>query len=93
MDDFRCSLISCWQWQTYQQLELIPGAVPRPVTSALSTLGLNWVWRSLIALLVDELVTTEQQIAYLDRCWAAPDLEQPEASGVRTLKRLWLLMD
>lgn len=81
------------QWQNYQQLELIPNRVPNPHhKTSTFTFGLDFAWRVLISLLVDELVDREQQIEYLERCWANQEFEQQENSA-NSLRKLWLLMN
>lgn len=78
------------QWQLYKQLELIPDSVPNPQTH--SKLGLSWVWRSLIELLIDELID-EQEVDYLERCWTLEESEAVQQSPSKTLQRLWILMN
>ncbi|NJN58791.1 MAG: hypothetical protein HC879_15475 [Leptolyngbyaceae cyanobacterium SL_5_9] len=57
------------QWQSYRQLELLSDLTPAPVSSRIS-LGISFLWRSLLSILVDELVE-EQRVEYLERCWRA----------------------
>lgn len=80
-------------WQTYKQLELIPDSIPNPY-ARVSTFkfGLNHAWRSLLSLLVDELVT-EQQVEYIERCWALNEFGQRDKSASNPLQRLWVLMN
>jgi hypothetical protein len=81
------------QWQNYKQLELIPDRVPNPYNrTSTFKFGLGFAWRVLISLLVDELVDREQQIEYIERCWANKEFEQKENSA-RSLQKLWLLMN
>ena len=87
-------LTSDTQWQAYKKLELISDALPNPSASRPGfKFGLDLVWRTLIVLLVDELVDPEQQAEYLDRCWALADFEQPASAKANTLQRLWLLIE
>jgi len=80
------------QWHNYKQLELISESVPNPSThrNPIRT-GLNIAWRSLLALLVDELIE-EQQVEYLERCWSLNELGERERSS-SSLHRLWALME
>lgn len=81
------------QWQNYKQLELIPNRVPNPHDKASAfTFGLDLAWRVLISLLVDELIDREQQVEYIERCWANKEFEQQENS-TSSLQKLWLLMN
>lgn len=81
------------QWENYQQLELIPSRIPNPDGKASTfKFGLDFAWRVLISLLVDELVDREQQVEYIERCWANKEFEQPENS-TSSLQKLWLLMN
>lgn len=57
------------QWQSYKQLELVPDSTPAPQPSKVS-LGIPFLWRSLLSLLMDELVE-EQRVEYLERCLTA----------------------
>lgn len=85
-------LIDDNQWTQYKQLELISNAMPNPAgrRNPLKS-SLNVVWRSLLGLLIDELVE-EQRVEYLDRCWEMNEFgEGKQASS--SLKRLWVLMD
>ncbi len=80
------------QWDMYKQMELIPGSVPNPASHRNPlTSGLNILWRSLLALLVDELVE-EQRVEYLERCWSLNEFGEGEQSS-NSLKRLWVLME
>ena len=80
------------QWQTYKQLELISDSVPNPdVRASTFTSGLNFAWRSLLSLLMDELVD-EQQVEYIERCWALNEFGQ-KAKPSSPLQRLWVLMN
>ncbi|OWY68358.1 hypothetical protein B7486_26265 [cyanobacterium TDX16] len=81
------------QWENYQQLELIPNHVPNPYGKVSAfRFGLDFAWRGLISLLVDELVDREQQVEYIERCWANKEFEQQENSS-SSLQKLWLLMN
>jgi len=81
------------QWQNYKQLELIPNRVPNPYGKASTfKFGLEFAWRVLISLLVDELVDREQQVEYLERCWANQKFDREENSA-KSLQKLWLLMN
>jgi hypothetical protein len=81
------------QWQAYKRLESIPEFVPDPrIPEVRSVLGLGWLWRGLLHLLVDELVA-EQQVEYLERCWELDVSGQSEKSPSNSLHRLWVLMD
>lgn len=82
---------SCWQ--TYKVLELIPDAVPNPQVNRLNFgFGLDQAWRLLIVALTQELVY-EQQIEYLERCWAVKWFEPDANTGSKTLQKLWTLMN
>lgn len=64
------------QWEFYKKLELLADSTPDPVqTNFKMTLGLSFLWRSLLSVLVDELVD-EQRVDYLERCWAAQDASE-----------------
>ncbi len=81
-----------YQWQAYKQLELLPVSVPNPSAKTLKfRLGLDLAWRSLVSLLVDELVDQEQQVEYLERCWTL-EFGRKDPSPATTLQRLWTLM-
>jgi hypothetical protein len=57
------------RWQFYKRLELLSDSTPNPDQTIFKiNLGLAFVWRSLLSLLVDELVN-EQRVEYLERCW------------------------
>lgn len=82
-----------YQWQTYKQLELIPDSVPNPYASGSAfTFGLSLAWRSLLSLLMDELVD-EQQVEYIERCWTLNEFGQGDKSPSSPLQRLWVLMN
>ncbi|AFY92139.1 hypothetical protein [Chamaesiphon minutus] len=77
------------RWETYKQLELVPDEIDNPACHRGGfKFGIDRVWRTLIALLVDELVT-EQQIDYLDRCW---DVNERDRSPSKTLQRFLTLI-
>lgn len=80
------------QWHAYKQLELIPDSTPNPHDRSSCLFGADLLWRTLISLLVDELVETDQKVEYLERCCAASAVEQ-SPSAADTLKRLWVLMN
>jgi hypothetical protein len=87
------SQTSDYQWQNYKQLELIPDAVANPYARAFAfKFGLDFVWRSLISLLINELVDREQQIEYIERCWSHDKFGQAEHPS-SSLQRLWVLMN
>jgi hypothetical protein len=89
-----CSPTNNEQWQIYKQLELIPEFAQSSYSNSRSfRFGLDLAWRSLISLLVDELVDHEQQVEYLERCWAANEVDLEVPSPTRTLQRLWVLMN
>jgi hypothetical protein len=80
------------QWEAYRQLELVPDRVDRPQSDRASfKFGIDRVWRTLISLLLDELVT-EQKIDYLDRCWGSHDLDEGKRSPSQTLQRFLTLI-
>jgi len=82
-----------YQWQAYKQLELLPVSVPNPSANIPKfRLGLDLVWRSLVSLLVDELVDQEQQVEYLERCWTS-EFGNEDPSPTTTLQQLWTLMN
>jgi hypothetical protein len=84
--------IDRYQWEAYKQLELVPDTVDRPDSHRVPfKFGIDLVWRTLITLLVDELVT-EQKADYLDRCWRSNDLDEGKRSPSQTLQRLLTLM-
>lgn len=81
------------QWQAYKQLELIPDSASNPYANSTNfTFGMNKLWRGLLTLLLDELVE-EQQVEYLERCWALNKFTQENKSSSDTLQRLWVLMN
>lgn len=79
-------------WNVYRQLELIPDTVPDPQADAGFNFGLDRIWGKLLSLLADELVE-EQQVEYLERCFALNESGQGEKSASSTLQRLWVLME
>ncbi|MBZ8178875.1 hypothetical protein [Oscillatoria salina] len=80
------------QWQTYQQLELLPNSVENPqAKTAKFALGLDLVWRLLIIALTKELIYQDQQVEYLERCWAF-DFEENNSTNSQTLQKLWTLI-
>ncbi|NES95602.1 MAG: hypothetical protein F6K32_10290 [Desertifilum sp. SIO1I2] len=82
-----------YHWQLYKRLELISNRVPDPYTSRLQLKwGVDRAWRSLLNLLVDELIE-EQQVEYLERCLALDESKETQASLTKTLKRIWRLME
>jgi hypothetical protein len=78
------------QWETYKRLELIPDAAPRSSTAF--AFGVGWFWKGLLHLLVNELIV-EQQVEYLDRCWALNEPDSDNHLPANTLQRLWVLMN
>lgn len=79
---------SCWQ--IYKTLELIPDVVENPQANRLKfAFGLGQAWRLLLVALTQELVYNDQQIEYLERCWAVNELE----ASANTLQKLWTLMN
>ena len=83
-----------YQWQAYKQLELLPASVPNPSANTPKfRLGLGIAWRTLVSLLVDELVDQEQQVEYLERCWTSESGDDEGLSSRNTLQRLWTLMN
>lgn len=81
------------QWQAYKRLEAIPDFVRDPrIPEFRSIFGLGRLWRGLLHLLVDELVD-EQQVEYLERCWALDVSGQSKKSPDHSLHRLWILME
>lgn len=84
--------INYQKWKAYKRLELIPEIVPSLNSNQIAIrLGFDRAWRLLITLLLDELVI-EQQVEYLDRCWALNNLEESQRSPSKTLQRLLTLM-
>lgn len=82
-----------YQWQAYQQLELLPGSTPNPnAKTPKSIFGVERIWQKLISLLVEELVA-EQQVEYLERCWKLDEFGQKNQPHDGTLQRLWKLMN
>lgn len=80
-------------WDVYRQLELIPESVSRTVERPNHLVsGLNFCWKVLLALLIDELVE-EQRVEYLDRCWSLNEFGKGELSAPNSLQRLWVLME
>jgi hypothetical protein len=77
------------RWEAYKQLELVTDEIENPDRHRGGfKFGIDRVWRTLIALLVDELVT-EQQVDYLDRCW---DADAKDRSPSKTLQRFLTLI-
>jgi hypothetical protein len=75
------------RWEVYKHLELVPDEIDRPNRGGFK-FGIARVWRTLIGLLMDELVT-EQQIDYLDRCWG---VDEKDRSPSKTLQRFLTLI-
>ncbi len=82
------------RWEAYKQLELVSDKIDRHhggfkfgIDSPVERLCQR-LWRTLITLLVDELVT-EQQIDYLDRCW---DATEKDRSPSKMLQRFLTLI-
>lgn len=81
------------QWQAYKQLELIPDSASNPYANSTNfTFGMSRLLRGLVRLLLDELVE-EQQVEYLERCWALNEYTEKNKSSTSTLQRLWVLMN
>ncbi|MBE9181417.1 hypothetical protein IQ268_22910 [Oculatella sp. LEGE 06141] len=81
------------QWHLYKQLELIPESVQIPHNAMWNfTFGLRQTWRWLLIVLTYELID-EQQVDYLERCWALNETIEENDSPVGTLQRLWTLME
>jgi hypothetical protein len=89
----RRDLTNSSQWAAYRQLEQIPDSIPNPNrrTNRLASC-LNPVWRSLLTLLMDELVT-EQRVEYLDRCWTLNELGEGDRVRSNSLQRFGKLID
>uniref|UniRef100_A0A832GZ31 Uncharacterized protein n=1 Tax=Oscillatoriales cyanobacterium SpSt-402 TaxID=2282168 RepID=A0A832GZ31_9CYAN len=80
------------RWQRYKRLELLPDSVSNSSkANAPFIFGLNWAWKTLISLLVAELVAEDRVGEYLDRCWARNISDDQKSSN--NLKQLWVLMD
>lgn len=95
MELFSCSSTNDCQWALYKQLELIPPRTPHPYDRSIPLASaFNPLWKSLLRLLLDELVY-EQQIEYLDRCWSLNAFgENPDDSAAsNSLHKLWVLMN
>jgi hypothetical protein len=74
--DHRQNEIDRDRWEAYKELELVTDAIERPDRHRGGfKFGIDRVWRTVIRLLMDELVT-EQQIDYLDRCWNADEKDR-----------------
>lgn len=86
--NFDCSNSS--SWETYRRLELIPDSVTK--SPPRFAFGVDWFWKGLLYLLVNELVD-EQQVEYLDRCWALNEADGVNRPAATTLQRLWVLMN
>lgn len=81
------------RWQLYKRLELIPDSTPNPKISPTAlTTGVGWLWRSLISLLIAELVAEEREDEYLERCWAL-NLASDRNRFYHSLRQLLILMD
>lgn len=77
------------RWEAYKQLELISDRIDNPDRYRGGfKFGIDRVWRTLLGLLMDELVT-EQQVEYLDRCW---DDDVKDRSPSKTLQRFLTLI-
>jgi hypothetical protein len=70
------------KWQAYQRLEMLPPQVTRSVPTF--TFGLGYLWRTLLQLLVAELIE-EQQVDYLERCLASEDKQRSRSALQRFL--------
>jgi hypothetical protein len=94
MELFSSSSTNDCQWALYKQLELIPPSTPNPYDRSIPlAFAFNPAWRSLLRSLLDELVQ-EQQIEYLDRCWAlnAFGKNHDDSTVSKSLHKLWVLM-
>lgn len=81
------------QWQNYKELELLPNSLPKPEANKQKfAFGLEQAWRLLIVALGRELVY-EQQVEYLERCWALNCFEPDTDKNSNTWHQLWLLMN
>lgn len=81
------------QWQNYKELELLPSSLPKPQANKPAfAFGLEQVWRLLIVALTQELVY-EQQVEYLERCWALNCFDPDTDTNSNTWHQLWLLMN
>lgn len=81
------------QWQNYKELELIPSsAIESQVNQITFAFGVAQVWRLLVVALTRELVY-EQQVEYLERCWALDYFETDTAANPNTWQKLWILMN
>lgn len=82
------------QWKVYQQLELIPETIPDPARQSNPLVsGLNsFLWRPLLALLMEELIL-EQQMEYLERCWFLNQLDEQQQPLAHSLQRFWSLIN
>lgn len=78
-------------WKTYKELELIPNSVPTSRNKLSFTVGFAKAWQFLVTALTQELVYTDQQVEYLERCWA---IEQDKLDKIESnsLQKLWQLM-
>jgi hypothetical protein len=87
--DHQQSEIDRQRWEAYKQLELVSDPIDNSDRHRGGfKFGIDLVWRTLLGLLVDELVT-EQQIDYLDRCWGA---NEDDRSPSKTLQRFLTLI-
>jgi len=78
MHSLNRNLEASQQWQSYKQLELVPDSTPAPQPSKID-LGIPFLWRSLLSLLIDELVD-EQRVEYLERCWTVDQVHSDRPS-------------
>jgi hypothetical protein len=77
------------RWEIYKQLELVTDPIDNPDCHRGGfKFGIDRVWRTLLGLLMEELVT-EQQVEYLDRCWNVDDKDR---SPSKTLQRFLTLI-
>lgn len=87
--DYDKADIDRYQWEAYKQLELVPDSIDNPAHNRSGfNFGIERIWRTLLGLLMDELVT-EQQVEYLDRCW---DADEKDRSASKTLQRFLTLI-
>ncbi len=80
------------QWDIYKNLEMIPVSAPNPSRRAnhFSSV-LNFGWRPLLGLLIDELVE-DQRVEYLDRCWSLKEFEGDDNSQPSPLHQFFVLI-
>jgi hypothetical protein len=78
-------------WHAHRQLSASPNSMSRSCLGSSKVLfGVNALKRSVIKLLLDEL-DSEQEIDYLERCWALTP-SQAAAKPVSFLRGVWRLI-